>query len=92
MSRRPRRGIFITNTSQDPVTVSLAARDVRVDPGCNVQVTATEVRDPAMRDALQLRAISIVRPATEEEEQALRVRLSNASDGDARFGEEDVSR
>jgi hypothetical protein len=92
MPRRPRRGIFITNTGQDPVTVSMAARDVRVDPGRNVQITATEVRDPAMRDALQLRAISIVRPATEEEEQALRARLSDASDEDARSGEEDASR
>ena len=40
-------------------------------------MTAAEVRDPRLREALQLRAIAIVRPTTEEEGTALDAELAD---------------
>ncbi len=53
----------------------MATRQLTVHPGQERMITAEEVRDPTLRQSLQIRAISIVRPATEEEEIALRQEL-----------------
>lgn len=70
-----RRGMLIKNTNERPVELELAGRVVRLGPGEEQYVTSEEVRDPVLRANLQVRAVSIVRPATEEEEQALRTQL-----------------
>ena len=77
-----RRGMLIKNTNDRPVEVALAKRSLRLNPGEEKLITADEVRDPALRANLQVRAISIVRPATEQEEAELKSRLEQeASEG-----------
>jgi hypothetical protein len=68
---KKRRGMIIKNTDDRPVEIQMATRSIRVNPGDEVMITADEVRDATLRQSLQVRAISIVRPATEEEEEAL---------------------
>lgn len=68
---RQRRGMLIKNTDERPVEIDMATRTMRLGPGEEKLITAEEVRDPAMREGLQLRSISIVRPATEAEEATL---------------------
>ena len=75
MADRDRRGMLIKNTDDDPVRVPMATRILHIAPGEEKLITAEEVRDPVLRESLQLRAISIVRPATEEESDALQERL-----------------
>jgi glycosyltransferase involved in cell wall biosynthesis len=65
---KKRRGMIIKNTDDRPVDIQMATRDIRVNPGQEVMITADEVRDTALRQNLQVRAISIVRPVTAEEE------------------------
>lgn len=54
----------------------MARRTITLSPGEEQFITADEVRDPALRDKLQIRGISIVRPSTDEEEQELREQLA----------------
>lgn len=75
MADRDRRGMLIKNTDDEPVRVPMATRVMHIGPGEEKFITAEEVRDPVLRESLQLRAISIVRPATEEESKDLRERL-----------------
>lgn len=75
MSDRVRRGMVIKNNGPEEVTVSLASRDLRLEPGEEKLIAPEEVRDPILRRALQERSIAIVRPATEAEEEALQNRL-----------------
>lgn len=70
-----RRGMLIKNTNTRPVDIGMMTRHIRLDPGEEQLVTAKEVRDPVLRENLQVRAVSIVRPSTEEEEDALLRRL-----------------
>ena len=70
-----RRGMIVKNTNDRPVELRLASRTVVVRPGKEEAVTPEEVRDPVLRSHLQIRAISIVRPTTEPEEQELVERL-----------------
>ena len=67
--------MLIKNTDDEPVRVPMATRVMHIGPGEEKFITAEEVRDPVLRESLQLRAISIVRPATEEESKDLRERL-----------------
>lgn len=69
---KTRRGMIIKNTNDRPVDIEMATRRITVDPGEETMITAQEVRDPMLRQKLQVRAISIVRPATEDEELQLR--------------------
>jgi hypothetical protein len=75
MADRERRGMLIKNNGTETVRVSMASRMLRIEPGEEKFVTPEEVRDPVLRTALQERSISIVRPATEAEDEALRERL-----------------
>lgn len=69
---KTRRGMIIKNTNDRPVDIEMARRTITVNPGEEKMITAEEVRDPMLRQKLQIRAISIVRPATEDEEIQLR--------------------
>ena len=70
-----RRGMIVKNTNDRPVEIEMATRRLVVRPGEEKMITSEEVRDSTLRQKLQVRAISIVRPATEEEETALRESL-----------------
>lgn len=72
--------MIIKNTDDRPVDIPMGTRNLRVNPGEERMITAEEVRDPALRERLQVRAIAIVRPATEEEELALRSELEASKD------------
>ena len=72
MATRKRRGMIIKNTHQKSVEIHMKTRTITVEPGEEMLLTAEEVRDPDLREHLQVRSVSIVRPATEEEEQAFR--------------------
>ena len=67
--------MIIKNSDTKPVTIDMATRSITIEPGEEQPITAEEVRDPILRESLQVRAISIVRPATEEEDAALKQRL-----------------
>lgn len=75
MADKTRRGMIIKNTNDRPVEIEMATRRITVHPGEEKMITAEEVRDPTLRQSLQVRAISIVRPATEQEEEELRQQL-----------------
>lgn len=68
--------MLIKNSGSQTVEISMASRDVELGPGEERFITPQEVLDPKLREALQVRDISIVRPATTEEDEALRDQLS----------------
>ena len=70
MSRK-RKGMVIKNTDERTVEVKLATRSLVIKPGAEYPITADEVKDAVLREKLQVRAISIVRPTTDAEEDAL---------------------
>lgn len=72
MSGRKRKGMVIKNTDDKTVNLTLDTRSLSIKPGEEEPITADEVRDAALRESLQVRAISIVRPCTEQEEEQLR--------------------
>ena len=59
-----RRGMIIKNVVERPLALKLDTRVVSMEPGEEVAVSATEVRDVVLRENLQIRTIAIVRPAT----------------------------
>jgi len=75
MADRERRGMLIKNNGDEAVHVDLSSRTLRLQAGEERVITPSEVRDPSLRRALQERSISIVRPATRPEEEALQERL-----------------
>ncbi|MDA0683912.1 MAG: hypothetical protein O2797_05785 [Bacteroidetes bacterium] len=75
MSNRKRKGMLIKNTNFQTVTINMATRTISLDPGEEELVTAEEVLDTELRDFLQVRGVSIVRPALDDEEEELRARL-----------------
>ena len=62
-----RRGMIIKNVSEDPVDLRLQGRTVHLDAGEEKVVSAVEVRDAVLREALQVRRLAIVRPSTDDE-------------------------
>ncbi|WP_022836656.1 hypothetical protein [Salisaeta longa] len=81
MADRKRRGMLIKNNGSDAVTVRLETRTLTIAPGATVPLAPAEVRDGAMRTALQTRTIAIVRPATPTEEAAARQAIDEAAEG-----------
>ncbi len=79
MADRDRRGMLIKNTGSSTEKVAMASRMITIGPGEEEFITPGEVRDPKLREALQVRAIAIVRPATKEEDEALANRLSDSA-------------
>lgn len=77
MADRDRRGMLIKNNGDDAVQVSMASRTLKIEPGEEAFLTPEEVRDPTLREALQERSISIVRPATEAEDEVLQDRIDS---------------
>jgi DNA-directed RNA polymerase subunit K/omega len=75
MAERDRRGMLIQNNGSEEVNIAMASRTLQLRPGEKKFITPSEVRDQTLRTALQERSISIVRPATEAEEEALQERL-----------------
>ncbi|MBO6575491.1 MAG: hypothetical protein JJ896_10850 [Rhodothermales bacterium] len=89
MATRKRKGMWIKNSSTKPVAIEMATRKVSLSPGQKLLISAEEVRDTTLRANLQVRAISIVRPSSDEEEEALQRYL--AGDGpEVAAPEEDV--
>jgi len=68
--------MIIKNVTEDTLELRLDTRTVSLDPGEEQPVTAVEVRDPRLREALQVRSIAIVRPTTDAEAGALADALS----------------
>lgn len=79
MADRTRRGMLIKNNGSEAVRVTMASRRLRIGAGEEAFITPEEVRDPALREALQERSIAIVRPATEAEDDALQEKLGQDS-------------
>jgi len=69
--------MLIKNSGSETVRVSMSSRTLRVEAGAETFITPAEVRDPALRKALQERSIAIVRPATPAEDKALQDRLDD---------------
>lgn len=63
--------MLIKNVSEDPVDLRLDDRTLHLDPGDERVVSAEEVRQPVLRQSLQLRTIAVVRPSTDDEATAL---------------------
>ena len=78
---RPRRGMWIKNTHERPVELILDTRTISLEPGDEEAVTPDEVRDVSMREHLQIRTVSIVRPSTPDEEAVLIARLADEAAG-----------
>lgn len=66
-----RRGMLIKNVSERPVDLRLDDRTLHLEPGDERVVSASEVRQPVLRESLQLRTIAVVRPSTDDEAAAL---------------------
>lgn len=75
MAARKRKGMLIKNTNPRPVTIDMSSRSITLNPGDEELVTAEEVLDEALRDYLQVRGVSIVRPALDDEEEELKRQL-----------------
>lgn len=86
-----RRGMLIKNTNDRAVTIEMKNRDILLNPGEEKFITAEEVRDEQLRAKLQVRAVSIVRPSTEDEEVELMKEIESLAihEGEP-GGEEDV--
>ena len=68
--------MLIKNTNTSLVTIAMSTRTITLAPGDEELITAEEVLDETLRDYLQVRGVSIVRPALDEEEAELRDRVS----------------
>ena len=71
-----RRGMIIKNVSEDALELRLDTRTLHLTAGEERPVTAPEVKDARLRQALQIREIAIVRPTTDAEAEALTEELS----------------
>lgn len=71
-----RRGMIIKNVSEDALDLRLDTRTIHMEPGDERPVSPVEVKDSALRQALQIRSIAIVRPTSSEESEQLAVDLS----------------
>jgi len=68
--------MLIKNTNLSLVVIEMTTRTITLAPGDEELITAEEVLDETLRDYLQVRGVSIVRPTSDEEEAELRERLS----------------
>lgn len=73
--------MWIKNTHARPVVIEMKTRTLQLGSGEEKLLTAEEVLDSTLRAHLQVRAISIVRPSTDDEEEALQKELSGGSGG-----------
>lgn len=66
-----RKGMLVKNVVEETVSIRMAGRVLELGPGDEALVTAVEVKDPVLREHLQIRTIAIVRPATDAEGETL---------------------
>ena len=71
-----RRGMIIKNVSEGELDLRLETRTLHLEQGEERPVTAPEVQDATLRQALQVRSIAIVRPMSDEEAAGLEAELS----------------
>ena len=76
MADKRRKGMIIKNVDDDPITVEMDNRTITLTPGEEFHITKEEVRDPRLREVLQVRGVNIVRPATFEEDEKLERELN----------------
>lgn len=69
--------MIIKNVSDDALDLRLDTRALHLDAGEERPVTAREVKDTRLRQALQVRSIAIVRPTNDAEAEALDAELSD---------------
>lgn len=74
-----RRGMYIKNVSERPLTIEMDTRTLHMAAGEIHLITAKEVRDSVLREHLQIRSVAIVRPATAEEEKAFQEQSTDSS-------------
>ena len=67
--------MIIKNADKEEKSVPLATRTLHLQPGETAVLASAEVMDPTLRDMLQVRALAIVRPLTEQEEIDIRDKL-----------------
>lgn len=67
MGDKIRKGMIIKNTDTESVGIEMSTRRIEIGPGDQHFITAEEVRDAVLRESLQVRAITIVRPASMKE-------------------------
>lgn len=67
--------MIIKNVSERPLDLRLDTRTIAMEPGDERPVSPVEVKDGALRQALQIRSIAIVRPTTLDESDALEAEL-----------------
>ncbi len=60
--------MYIKNVAERLLKIEMETRTLSMKAGEIELVTAVEVRDPVLREHLQVRSIAIVRPAKPEEE------------------------
>ena len=86
-----RRGMFIKNVSDRTVQIVMKTRTLEISLGDIQLISAEEVRDPVLREHLQIRSVAIVRPATYEEEEVYFNEGVEAIEGVMPESEEDQS-
>jgi hypothetical protein len=69
--------MYIKNVAERPLEIEMETRTLKMKAGEIELVTAVEVRDPVLREHLQVRSVAIVRPATPEEEAPLLKQLAD---------------
>lgn len=67
--------MLIKNLGTEPIVIRMLTRKLPLGPGDEMPVTPEEVRDPVLREHLQIRTIAIVRPTTPDEDDELKQRL-----------------
>lgn len=77
MADKRRKGMIIKNVEDKSVKIEMDTRTATLEPGEEFHITKEEVRDPTLREVLQVRGVNIVRPATFEEDEELERRLNN---------------
>lgn len=73
--------MLIKNLGSTVLTIRMATRRLELGPGDEAALTPEEVRDPVLREHLQIRTVAIVRPTTAEEDEALEQRLASGDLG-----------
>lgn len=61
--------MLIKNISEKPLSIDMETRTLEMKAGEEKMITPDEVLDPTFRHHLQIRSVTIVRPATEEDEK-----------------------
>lgn len=72
--------MLIKNLGERALTIRMLTRKLPLGPGEESPISPEEVRDPVLREHLQVRTVAIVRPTTADEDEELRARLASEPD------------